>query len=117
MAHTSLTAQNLTSHLPQLNNLRRDEIKTERKGEKMENTQPEKKFRAGAISATVWKNTQEKDGKTYDFHSISLTRSYKDQSGAWKHAASFREQDLPKVKLVVGEAFKFLSLKDSPLKD
>ncbi|MBI4918787.1 hypothetical protein HY837_02575 [archaeon] len=83
----------------------------------MENTQPEKKFRAGAVSATVWKNTQEKDGKAYDFRSISLVRSYKDPSGSWKNVNSFRESDLPKAKLVIDEAFRYLSLKDSSLKE
>mgnify|MGYP001567171508 CR=1 FL=1 len=58
---------------------KRAETKTERKGEKKMNqnqnvqtynqtgaTKPEKKIRAGAISATIWKNTKQKDGKSFE---------------------------------------------------
>ncbi|PIN80153.1 hypothetical protein COV11_04520 [Candidatus Woesearchaeota archaeon CG10_big_fil_rev_8_21_14_0_10_30_7] len=77
----------------------------------MENVQPEKRFQAGAISATVWKNTQQKDGKEFDFFSVSLQRSYKDQAGAWKHTTSLRSNDVPKAKLVLDKAWEFLELK------
>jgi len=42
---------------------------------------PEKKYKAGAVSATVWKNEGQKNGKNFAFHTISLARNYKDQSG------------------------------------
>lgn len=78
----------------------------------MENTQPEKKLRAGAISATVWKNTQVgKEGKAYDSYSISLNRSYKDPSGSWKHATSFRVADLPKARLLIDKVYEEFSMK------
>jgi hypothetical protein len=72
--------------------------------------QPEKKIRAGAICATIWKNEQQKDGKEYSFHSISLERSYKDKDGNWKHTASFRVADLPKAALVLNKAYEYLAL-------
>lgn len=77
-----------------------------------ENTQgPEKKFRAGAISATVWKNeSKKKTGEAFAYHSVSLERGYKDQSGQWKSTNSFRVQDLPKATLVLQEAFKYIAL-------
>ncbi|MFH1064478.1 MAG: hypothetical protein V1729_05335 [Candidatus Woesearchaeota archaeon] len=41
---------------------------------------PEKKFRAGAISATVWRNTiKRKDGTDAEVRTVSFQRSYKDK--------------------------------------
>lgn len=72
---------------------------------------PECKFRAGAISATVWKNEHKKQtGETFTVHSVSLERRYKDKSGEWKNTHSFRLQDLPKAVLVMQEAWKYVVL-------
>ena len=76
-----------------------------------EKNQPEKKFSTGAISATVWKNTGVgKDGKTFESHTISLQRRYKDKTGQWQTTNSLRLNDLPKVELVVKEAYRYLVL-------
>lgn len=72
---------------------------------------PEKKFVSGAIQASIWKNSS-KEGKP-DFHTVSLQRSYKDKSGQWQHTASLRVSDLPRVRLVVDEAFKYLAMPES----
>ncbi len=77
----------------------------------MEGNKPEKKFSTGAISATIWKNTGVgKDGKTFESHSVSLQRRYKDKTGEWKSTDSLRVNDLPKVALVIEEAFRYLVL-------
>jgi hypothetical protein len=76
-----------------------------------EKNQPEKKFSTGAISATVWKNTAVgKDGKTFESHTISLQRRYKDKTGQWQTTNSLRLNDLPKIELVVKEAYRYLVL-------
>ena len=70
------------------------------------------KFRAGAISATVWQNTgQNKEGQKTEYRTISLERGYKDKSGAWKSTNSFRINDLHRAALVLNEAYKHLVLK------
>ncbi len=71
---------------------------------------PEKKFRAGAVSATIWRNERQKDGQVFSYPSISLDRSYKDQSGEWKNSSSLRAADIPKAVLVLSEAFRYLVL-------
>jgi len=76
----------------------------------MNKNKPEKKFRAGAVSATVWKNIQEKDGTEFEFYSVSLERGYKDKSGQWQSTASLRAMDLPKASLVLQEAYKYIVL-------
>lgn len=76
----------------------------------MTKNKPEKKFRAGAICATVWKNINEKDGSEFEFFSVSVERGYKDKSGQWKSTSSLRVMDLPKAALVINEAYKFVVL-------
>jgi hypothetical protein len=72
---------------------------------------PEKKFRAGAVCATIWKNdSQRATGETFSYHTIALERSYKDKTGNWKSASSMRLQDLPKAALVLQEAYRHLVL-------
>ena len=73
---------------------------------------PVKKFRAGAVSATVWNNPgKEFEGKEPTTYStISLERSYKDKDGSWKTTSSLRLNDLPKVAVVVNKAYEFLVL-------
>lgn len=69
---------------------------------------PEKKFKAGAISATIWKNDVSKDGKTMTFRSVSLERNYKDKDGNWKSTHTMRSNDLPKARIVLDKAYEFL---------
>lgn len=76
--------------------------------------QPEARFTAGAISATVWQNASSgKDGQQMSYHTVSLQRSYKDRDGNWQHTSSMRLNDLPKARLVLSKAYEFLVLKDT----
>jgi hypothetical protein len=68
---------------------------------------PEKKFRAGGITATVWKNTIKDGDRTFDVRSVNLERSYKDKEGNWQNTNSMRAADLPRAILMLQEAFKF----------
>ena len=79
---------------------------------------PEKKFRAGAISATVWQNQgKDREGNPATYRTISLARNYKDKkTGEWKSTNSFRILDLPKVALVSNKAFEYLVMSDENAK-
>ena len=92
------------------------EIKCEKqKVNKMEKNLPEKKIRAGAISATVWENQgKNNEGKPVAYKTVSFERSYKDSKGEWKTTSSLRMNDLPKAKLVLEKAFEYLALSNSP---
>lgn len=68
---------------------------------------PEAKFKAGGVSATIWKN-QSANG---EFATVTLSKSYMDKDKNWKETNSYNINDLAKVKLVVDEAFRRLSLK------
>jgi hypothetical protein len=75
-------------------------------GGKMEN-KPEKKFRAGAVTATIWRNVSEKGS----YGTVQLERSYMDKDNNWKSTGSFRLNDLPKASLVLQKAYEYLAIK------
>ena len=79
------------------------------------NTQnmPLKKFRAGAICATVWNNSAQKDGKPVEFKSVTFERSYLDsKSGLWKKTNTLKIHDLPKASTVLNKAYEYLVLSE-----
>jgi hypothetical protein len=74
---------------------------------------PEKKFKAGAVSATIWANSgQNGKGEETSYSTISLDRSYKDKEDKWQHTNSMRLHDLPKAALVLTKAYEYLVLND-----
>lgn len=83
---------------------------------KKEGNLPEKKFRAGAISATVWLNHgQQVNGEISEYRTISIERCYTDKNGTWQSTNSFRVNDLPKAGVVLNKAYEFLVLKEQEL--
>ena len=70
---------------------------------------PEKKFRCGPITATIWAETKTVNGEMVKFYSISIDKAYK-QNDEWKHTTSFSAEDLPKVALVANEAYRYIRL-------
>lgn len=68
---------------------------------------PEKKFKAGAVSVTVWSNPITKDGKSGEYKTISLGRSYK-KGGNWQNTQTLRISDIPKATVALQEAYKYL---------
>lgn len=78
--------------------------------ESMGSNLPLKKFRAGAIVATIWSNTaKEGDG---EYKTVSFERSYKDKDGLWKTTNSLRVNDLPRASLVLQKAYEYIALAD-----
>ena len=76
---------------------------------------PEKKFKAGPVSATIWKNRgQSSNGAPAEYKTISLERSYKDKTGEWKYTSSLRINDLPKASVALQKAFEYLVIRSEP---
>jgi len=69
---------------------------------------PEHKIKIGCITATIWANRREFNGKQAVFKTIALERSYKDKEGNWQNTSSFRVNDLPKLQLVTTKAYEYL---------
>jgi len=80
----------------------------------MAKNMPEAKFRAGAVNATVWKNTGQKDdGQKTEYRSISIERNYMDKkSNTWQTTSSMRINDLPKAVVVLQKAYEYLVMRD-----
>ena len=73
---------------------------------------PAKKFRAGAISATIWLNQGQKDGNAVEYKTISIERKYTDKDGNWQSTNSLRVNDLPKASIVLQKAYEHIVLKE-----
>ena len=74
---------------------------------------PEKKFSTGVITATVWQNQGKgRNGEVVGYRTVSLQRRYKDKSGVWQTANSFRVNDLPRASLVLQKAFEYLVIRE-----
>ncbi len=69
---------------------------------------PERKFKAGAITATVWRNESDKG----TFQTIQISRNYKDARGEWKNSSSLRVTDIPKATLVLQKAYEHIVMND-----
>lgn len=80
----------------------------------MEKNKPDINFRAGAITATVWKNKVNKSGKTAEFYTVKLERRYKDNNNEWKSTDSLGLNDIPKAILVLNKCFEHIAMKKKP---
>jgi hypothetical protein len=111
-----MTVENQSSFLDSAGLKENAISKRAKKMEKNEQTKnlPEKKFRAGAISATVWLNSgQSKTGEEVSYRTISLERGYKDKNDVWQSTNSMRVNDLPKVQVLLGKAYEYVILNQS----
>ena len=76
--------------------------------------QPEKKFKVGACTASVFVNeVATENGKTA-MRSVSLQKTYKDKEGNFQHSSSFRANELPKAILALTKAYEYLVSDDQP---
>ncbi len=73
--------------------------------------QPVKKFKCGACEVAIFENERTtKDGKTVNTRKASFQRRYKDSDGEWKSTHSLDINDIPKARLALHEAYKYLVL-------
>jgi len=69
--------------------------------------------RAGSLSVTAWNNkNKNKDGKEFDSYSFVISRGYKDGE-EWKSTNSIRLNDIPKVIMLLEDAFRDIVKKSS----
>lgn len=72
--------------------------------------QPEKRFKVGACTASVFANEiAGKEGKA-TIKSVSLQRTYKDKKGNFQNTTSFGANDIPKAILALSKAYEYLIL-------
>ncbi len=66
---------------------------------------PDKKFKAGSLTATVWKGISQK-GTFY--YNVQLGKSYKDKDNNWKNTNSLMENDVPKAVVLLQKAYEYV---------
>ncbi len=75
---------------------------------------PIKKFNDRLLSVCIWKNKgTDRYGQENEFHTVSISRGYKDKEGNFKSSNSLRPEDLSSVRELLTQAEEFLN-GDSP---
>ena len=73
--------------------------------------QPTIRFRCGACEVSIFENViTKKDGKKVRTKKASFHKRYKTADGEWKSTNSLDTNDIPKAKLVLNEAYKYMAL-------
>lgn len=70
--------------------------------------QPEKRFKVGACTASIFVNEVAGRNGVGILKSVSLQRAYKDKSGNFQHTTSFKANDIPKAILALSKAYDYL---------
>ena len=71
-------------------------------------TQPVRRVQAGACSASVFVNEMGDGPHRKRFHSVSLQRSYKDNTGGVRYTSNLKPGDLVDAITVLEQAREFL---------
>ncbi|MGD0572902.1 MAG: hypothetical protein ABSB11_07750 [Sedimentisphaerales bacterium] len=71
-------------------------------------SKPETVFKVGAVRASVFQNTIEKNGQSIQLPKVVIEVRYKDKSGQWQGTNSLSINDLPKAILALQKAFEYL---------
>jgi len=69
---------------------------------------PEKVFKVGAVRASIFRNTIEKNGQTIPLPKVVIEVRYKDKAGQWNGTNSLSLNDLPKAILALQKAYEYL---------
>jgi hypothetical protein len=70
----------------------------------MSKNMPVHEVKFGRVRATIWAN----DGESGVWHSVKLTRLYKDKEGKWQDTDGFNREDLPLLIKAADEAHSWL---------
>jgi hypothetical protein len=71
-------------------------------------SKPEKVFKVGAVRASIFRNTIQRNGMPIELPKVVLEVRYKDSGGQWKGTNSLSLNDLPKAVLALQSAYAYL---------
>lgn len=75
-------------------------------------TKPEKVFRMGAVRASVFRNTLERNGEPVPIPKIIIEVRYKDRTGKWQGTNSLSINEVPKAVMALQKAYEYLVSSD-----
>lgn len=70
---------------------------------------PEKEFKAGLISAAVWTNKSNNNGRDFEFKTVTLNKRYK-IGNDWKNTSNMKIDDIPKLILLLQNIYAIYTL-------
>lgn len=74
---------------------------------------PEKTFRAGTVSASIWRKEVEQNGRKVIQHSVRIQNRYRDKAGNWKNTEYYSANDLLRLVLVAQKTCEHVALTES----
>ena len=74
----------------------------------MTKQKPVYKLDLNGLRATVWKN----QGKSGDYYTVQLSRSFRDKKGKWKDSSSFGVRHLAAVRSLLDQAEAFVATQE-----
>ena len=73
---------------------------------------PVRQWKAGGLVVAVWPHVSQDN---HAFHTVSFEKRYKSaKDGSWQSTQSLSERDIPRLLFLLGKAYEFLVLKESP---
>lgn len=76
-------------------------------------TKPERVFRMGAVRASIFRNTLEREGESVPVPKVIIEVRYKDRTGKWQGTNSLSINELPKAILALQKAYEYLVSSDA----
>jgi hypothetical protein len=73
-------------------------------------SKPIKEFRAGNITASIWRNEVQKDGQTILRYSIRVQKRFRKDDGSYENTEYYFPEDLPRLQVCVQKAFEYTVL-------
>jgi hypothetical protein len=75
-------------------------------------SRPEKSFRAGLVSASIFKNTVQVGDEERIIPKVVFQKRYKKPDGEWATTGSLDIHEIPKAVLVLEKAYDYLVTRD-----
>ncbi len=74
----------------------------------VELNKPEKIYKVGVLSLSVWEN----EGTEKNFKSFTFQKSFINEEGDWQQTQKLNLSDLPKLRVLIDEAYRDQILKE-----
>ncbi len=76
----------------------------------MNQNKPVESFRAGHVSAAIWRSEEQRDGQTVVKHSVRIQNQYK-KDGEYQDTDYYFDHDLADLELVTRKAREFIRIR------
>lgn len=78
----------------------------------MSQNKPVKSFRAGQVSAAIWRSEEQRDGHAVLKYSVRVQKRYK-KDGEYQDTEYYFDSDLADLELVARKAREFIRIRES----